>query len=258
MADLKSKIHFWFEDIQTPAGRALDILVVILIFIVSTIFVLKTYPLPSVLHYWLDRVENFIIVVFVIEYILRIWSAPDRIREMLKIYSIVDLVAIIPIFFAIDSYQVLRIFRALRVLRLIRFLKDSHFFYKKFSQTHLIIIRITFIIFAIIFVSSGLIFYAESRNPGSDIKTFADAVYFSIITLTTVGYGDITPKTGYGRFITVLIVLSGIIFIPFQVKELIKQFLVRDEKQIRKCAGCSHDSHDGDALFCKKCGGKLK
>ncbi len=257
MADLKSKIHFWFDDMETPGGRALDILIVVLIFIVSVIFVIKTYSLPPDLHYWLDRVENSIIVVFIIEYLLRIWSAPHRMREILKIYSIVDLLAIIPIFFAIDSYQVLRIFRALRVLRLIRFLKGTHFFYRKFTQTHIIIIRITFIIVAIIFVSSGLIFYAESRNPGSDIKTFTDAVYFSIITLTTVGYGDFTPKTGYGRFITILIVLSGIIFIPYQVKELIKQFLVSDEKRMRECKGCGHEYHDGDALFCKKCGGRL-
>lgn len=257
MTDLKNRIHFLFDDIETPAGRAVDIIVVILIFIVSVVFVIKTYTLSSEFHSLLDRIENTIIIIFIIEYLLRIWSAPHRIREMMKIYSLVDLIAIIPIFFAIDSYQVLRIFRALRVLRLIRFLKDSHFFYRRFSQTHLIIIRIFFIIFAIIFVSSGLIFYAESRNHGSDIKTFTDAVYFSIITLTTVGYGDFTPKTGYGRFITILIVLSGIIFIPYQVKELIRQFLISDEKQRKKCSGCGHDYHDGDALFCKKCGEKL-
>jgi voltage-gated potassium channel len=257
MTDLKNKIYFLFDDIKTPAGRAMDIILVILIFIVSSIFVIKTYKLPAELLYWLNRIENSIIVIFIVEYILRIWSAPNKIREMLKIYSIVDLVAIIPFFFAIDTYQVLRIFRALRVLRLIRFLEKSQFFYRKFSPTRLIVIRIIFIIFAIIFVSSGLIFYAESSNPGSDIKTFTDAVYFSIITLTTVGYGDFTPKTGFGRFITILIVFSGIIFIPFQVKELIKQFLVGDEKQVLICGGCGHKYHDSDAGFCKKCGGRL-
>ncbi len=257
MSAIKEKIHFWFEDMETPAGRALDIFIVILIFILSVIFVIKTYRLSPEFLYWLNRSEDLIIMIFILEYILRIWSAPGRIREMLKIYSIVDLIAILPIFFAIDSYQVLRIFRALRVLRLIRFLKGSHFFYKKFSQTHIIIIRISFIIFAIIFVSSGLIFYAESRNPGSDIKTFTDAVYFSIITLTTVGYGDFTPKTGYGRFITVLIVLSGIIFIPYQVKELIQQFIKSDEKRMIKCTGCGLEYHDQDAVFCKRCGRKL-
>lgn len=257
LSTIKSRIHFYFEDIETTPGRAVDITVVALIFIVSIIFVIKTYRIPPDIMLILDRIENTIIAIFVLEYVLRIWSAPNRIRQIFKIYSIVDLIAIIPFFFVAESYQILRIFRALRVLRLIRFLKGRHFFYRSFTRTHIIVIRIVFIIFAIIFVSSGMIFYAEHNQPGTGIKTFTDSVYFAIITLTTVGYGDITPVTGFGRFITILIVLSGIIFIPWQIKELIKQFIIPGEKISIACTSCGLEHHDADAKFCKNCGTEL-
>ncbi len=255
---IKSTINFWFEDIETIPGKTADIIVVALICVVSIIFVIKTYRVSPGLFRVLDLTENIIVGIFVFEYLLRLWSAPNRLRHIFKPYSLVDLIAIIPFFFAADSYQILRIFRALRVLRLIRFLEGRHFFFRRFSRTHVIIIRIFFIIFAIIFVSSGMIFYAEHHRPGANIITFADAVYFSIITLTTVGYGDITPVTGFGRFITILIVLSGIIFIPWQVKELIKHFIIPGEKITFKCSVCGLEYHDQDAIFCKRCGAELK
>lgn len=255
---IRSKINFWFEDIETLPGKTVDIIVVALICVVSIIFVIKTYHIPPRLFQILDHAENIIVAIFVFEYLLRLWSAPNRLRQIFKIYSLVDLIAIIPFFFTAESYQILRIFRALRVLRLIRFLEGRHFFFRRFSRTHIIVIRIVFIIFAIIFVSSGMIFYAEHHQAGANITTFADAVYFSIITLTTVGYGDITPVTGYGRFITILIVLSGIIFIPWQVKELIKHFIIPGEKISFECPVCGLEYHDQDAMFCKRCGAELK
>jgi len=253
----KSTINFWFEDIESLPGKTLDLAVIILIFVVCTIFIIKTYPINQKLYDILDNIENVIIFLFIIEYFLRIWSAPDKIKHFFNPYSIVDLLAIVPIFFAHESYQVLRIFRALRILRLMRFLKGKQFLFKKFETTHIIIIRIIFIIFSIIFVSAGMIFYAEHGKPGSNINSFSDAAYFSIVTLTTVGYGDITPATGYGRFITVLIVLSGIIFLPMEIRQLIRQFRISDEKDAINCSSCDLPYHDHDANFCKNCGAEL-
>jgi voltage-gated potassium channel len=250
----KSKIHFWFEDIVTPMGRAVDIAVVSLVFLVSLIFVIKTYPLSDGTRRVLDTSENIIVGIFVIEYFLRIWSAPSKVKQLFNIYSIIDLIAIIPILFAGDSYQILRVFRALRFLRLMRFLRGHHFFFHKLKITHIIIIRIVYIALSIIFVSAGMIFYAEHNIPESHIKTFYDAVYFSIVTLTTVGYGDITPVSGYGRFITILIIISGIIFIPWQVRDLIRQLVSPREKREFLCKSCGLRIHDEDARYCKSCG----
>ena len=255
---LRSRIHFYFDDIQSLGGRLVDLVVVSLIFLVSVIFVIKTFSIPDPLRQQLDHVENFIVGLFVLEYLLRIWASPNRLREIFQLYSLVDLIAIIPLFFAGESYQVLRVFRALRVLRLLRYLRGQYFFSWKLRYTHIIIIRIIFIIFAIIFVSSGMIFYAEHNLPGTGIHNFGDAVYFSTVTLTTVGFGDITPVSGYGRLITLMIIFSGIIFIPWEIKELIQQFSATDNKPIIvPCTQCGLETHEVDALYCRHCGTAL-
>jgi len=254
--NIRKKIHFWFEDVETPMGFSTDLLIVFLIFVVSIIFVIKTYPHSAAFTLVLDSIENIIVGFFIFEYVVRLWASPDRVREFFKIYTLVDLLAIIPFFFDNDSYQVLRVFRALRVLRLMRYMQGHSFFFKKFNKTHIIITRIAFILSSIIFVSSGIIFFAEKNYPGSNIHTFFDAVYFTIITLTTVGYGDITPKSDYSRLITILMVFSGIIFIPYQIKELLKQF-VSGEKLTVVCNCCDLEKHDSDANYCKKCGSEI-
>jgi voltage-gated potassium channel len=257
LAEWKSKINFWFEDIETPIGRAVDIGVVTLVFLVSGIFVIKTYPIPDGFRQSLGSMENFIVGIFVIEYFLRMWSAPSRIKQFFNLYSFIDLIAIAPIFFIGQGYQILRVFRALRFLRLVRFLRGDHFFIRKLSQTHIIVIRIIYILLSIIFVSAGMIFYAENNLPGSQINTFFDAVYFSIVTLTTVGYGDITPVSTYGRFITILIIVSGIVLIPWQIKDLFQHLLLPEQKTEVICKRCGLKYHDKDAKFCKKCGFNL-
>ncbi len=106
-----------------------------------------------------------------------------------------------------------------------------------------------------------MIFYAESELPGSTINTFFDAVYFSIVTLTTVGFGDITPVSTYGRFITILIIVSGIIFIPWQIRNFL-QLLVStppssSARQEMVCKSCGARGHEADARHCRICGKKL-
>jgi voltage-gated potassium channel len=258
--DWRSKIHFWFEDIDTPMGRAVDIVVVALVFLVSLLFVVKTYPISLGLRGFLDGLENLIVGVFVVEYVLRMWSAPSRLRQFFSVYQLIDLIAILPVFFLGQGYQILRVFRALRFLRLVRFISGRHFFFRKFRPIDVIFIRIIYIVLSIIFVSAGMIFYAESGLPGSNINTFFDAVYFSIVTLTTVGFGDITPVSTYGRFITILIIVSGIVFIPWQIRDLLQYIVspaVVEGKTEVTCKSCGAVGHAGDAKFCRVCGKKL-
>ena len=97
------------------------------------------------------------------------WSAPSKVKQFFNIYSLIDLIAIVPIFFVGESYQILRVFRVLRFLRLTRFLRGKHFFFQKLNLTHIIVIRIAYIVLSIIFVSSGMIFYAEHNLPASHV-----------------------------------------------------------------------------------------
>jgi voltage-gated potassium channel len=257
LSKVKQRINFYFDDLTTPMGKTFDLVIIALIFLVCIIFVIKTYNIPERLREIVNLIETIIIVIFIIEYLLRFWVAGRKLKFFFNIYSLIDLAAILPIFFAQQYFQVIRVFRTLRILRMIRFLEDRHFFFGSIKAVHLIIFRISYIMFAIVFVSSGLIFYTEHNINPENFRTFFDGVYFSIVTLTTVGFGDITPLSDYGRVITILIIISGILFIPWQVRNLIANFIFSINKASLTCKECGLEYHDRDAVHCKRCGSKI-
>jgi len=214
LSRFKQRINFYFEDLTTPMGKAFDLVVISLIFLVCVAFVVETYDIPERVRKTVNLLETTIIVIFIIEYLLRFWVAEKKLKHLFHIYSLIDLAAILPIFFA-------------------------------------------YIMVAIVFVSAGLIFYAEHEINPEKFRTFFDAIYFSVVTLTTVGFGDITPVSDYGRTITVLIIISGIIFIPWQVRNLIAHFIVSTNKISLVCKECGLEYHERDALHCKYCGSRI-
>ena len=109
----------------------------------------------------------------------------------------------------------------------------------------------------IIFVYSGLIYQVEHTVNPEAFQTFLDAIYFSVVTMTTVGFGDVTPLSEGGRLLTVLMILTGISLIPWQIGDLIKQLIKTANQANKVCLGCGLSSHDTDAKFCKICGTKL-
>ena len=238
-------------------GKTFDFVVIVLIFLVCTTFVLKTYDLPERVARTVNWAETVITVIFIIEYLLRLWVAHNKLKHFFHIYSLIDLAAIIPLFFAQQHFQVIRVFRALRIMRLTRFLDKRHFFFGSIKPIHLIIFRIIYIMVSIVFVSAGLIFYAEHEINPEKFSTFFDGVYFSVVTLTTVGFGDITPVSNYGRIITMLIIISGIVFIPWQVRNLIAHFITSLNKVPLECKACGLNEHERDATYCKRCGSKI-
>ena len=125
------------------------------------------------------------------------------------------------------------------------------------TEDSIIFARILFTLFAIIFVYSGLIYQVE--HPVNPLfSTFLDAVYFSVVTMTTVGFGDVTPISEAGRLMTVMMILTGIALIPWQLGDLIKQ-LVKTANQVETlCPTCELTLHDANAQFCKLCGTKLE
>lgn len=262
----KQKVRFYFDDLTTPQGKAVDFGVIFLIAILCVTYVVSTYDKaigPTALAF-IHYIEMFIVGIFIVEYILRFWVAEHKVKHFFNVYSLIDLISILPFFFTFSNLQFVRIFRVLRlfrILRFLRFLRDERFFFGTVRENELIIARIIFTIFAIIFVSSGLIYYQEhvvflqERGP-KDLKihSFFDAVYFTIVTLTTVGYGDITPQTQGGKIVTILMILSGVIFLPWQIATLIRKFLHSLNKRDVICTNCGLKYHDRDASHCKSCG----
>jgi voltage-gated potassium channel len=140
-----------------------------------------------------------------------------------------------------------------RIFRFLRFTADPDFFFGNLTWQVLKVVRLFLTIFMIFFISSGLFFHVENGiNAG--VKTFGDAFYFTVVALTTVGFGDITPMSEGGRWVTVFMILSGIVLIPWQVSRIVKEWVRMASKKEIICPGCGLRYHDEDASNCKSCG----
>lgn len=254
---LRRKVTSYLEDIETPIGRAINLFLMALILLSSVIFVAQTYPIPDSARTIIDAIDRLIGFIFVSEYLIRFWCADHKLKFFLRPFSLLDFIAILPFILRLTNLQYIRIFRWFRLLKLIRFLDFKLDFLRINSEDGAILIRILITLFTIVFIYSGLIYQVEHPVNNEDFGTFLDAFYFSVVTMTTVGFGDVTPISEGGRLLTVLMILTGISIIPWQLGDLIKQ-LLKTANQIKKaCSGCSLPFHDQDAQYCKICGTKL-
>ncbi len=254
----RSKVAFYLDDFETPLGRAISLFLTGLILLSCSLFVIQTYPLPPTLRTILEDLDQAILLGFALEYILRFWGSQHKVKFVFSPYSLIDLVAILPFFLGFLNLSFLRIFRWFRILRLIRFIEVEVYIFKIRTEDSIILARIIFTLLTIIFVFSGLIYQVENPVNPEIFGTFLDAIYFAVVTMTTVGFGDVVPLSETGRFLTILMILTGIALIPWQVGDLIKQ-LVKTARYLETvCSGCGCSSHDLDALYCKRCGAQLK
>ena len=253
----KAKITFCFQSLETPIGQAINLTIVSLVIISSGIFVAQTYSLPVRIKLILNIINTTILICFTIEYLLRLWSQEKKLKYIFSFYGIIDLIAILPGAIGIIDISFIRLLRWFRILRLIRFIEKKSLFGIISNEDLLIFVRILFTLFAIVFVYSGLIYQVEhSANP-ENFRNFLDAFYFSIVTMTTVGFGDVTPISDSGRLLTVLMILTGITLIPWQIGDLVKRLVEISSKIKILCSHCGLAFHDPDAIFCKKCGKEL-
>ncbi|MEB3292451.1 MAG: ion transporter [Synechococcales bacterium] len=254
---LRQQIAFYLEDIETPIGRGLNLFIMGLILVSSIIFVAESYAIPQPLQPWLDGIEIVILGLFGLEYLLRFWCAEDKLKFVFSVYSIIDIAVLLPFLLGAVNVGFFRIFRWFRILRLIRFFSGKTLLGYVSSEDVAIVTRILFTIFSIIFVYSGLIYQAEHAINPNHFTTFLDAVYFSVSAVTTAGFGDIVPISQTGRLLAVMMLLSGVILVPWQFGDLIRRLLkTADQIQI-VCTQCGWAIHDTNAHFCKICGHPL-
>lgn len=254
---VRQKISFYLEDIETPIGKAINLAITSLVLLSSAIFVAETYEISPAIRDKLNLLDSAILYVFAIEYLLRFWCADRKLRYVFSFYSLVDLLAILPFFLSSIDIRFIRLFRWFRILRLIRFIEGRTIFGYVSSEDGVAVTRILFTLFSIVFVYAGLIYQVEHPANPAKFQTFLDAVYFSIATMTTVGFGDVTPTSQIGRLLTVLMIITGIALIPWQLGDLIKR-LVKTTSQVEAiCSNCGLSLHDADARFCKICGDEL-
>ena len=263
----RTRLHEIIFESNTTAGKAFDI--GLLISILASIAVIM---LDSISSFHLRYGGIFIIiewgftVLFTIEYILRLICVTRPLRYAFSFLGLVDFLAIVPMYLSIFlvGYQSLLVLRALRLLRIFRIFKLTHFLTeisflaaalrssaKKISVFMLVVI-------AIVIILGSTMYLVESDENG--FTSIPESIYWAIVTITTVGYGDMTPATPAGKFIASLIMLIGysIIAVPTGIFSAEIALMSRKVKKgSEACPGCGKEGHDDNAVYCKFCGEKL-
>ena len=254
---LRQKIAFYFDDTETKQGLLLDLAILGLILLSSGIFVIQTYPVSQRMLNILSSLDLIILIIFTIEYVLRLWSAEKPKEYLFSFFGFIDLISILPLLVGWVDIRFLRVFRWFRILRIVRFWKIEKKLLPIGTEDSIVFVRIFLTLFTLIFVYAGLIYQVEHQINSDRLVNFFDAFYFVVVTMTTVGYGDVTPLSQAGRMMTVLMIFTGVLFIPWQLSELIGQVVKSSTLVKEECRNCSLSRHDPDALFCKQCGTEL-
>jgi voltage-gated potassium channel len=263
----KEKTYRIIFESDTFYGKLFDMILLVLILLSITVVMLESISLVRSRYYGIIyNTEWSFTIIFTIEYILRIISSPNPRKYILSFLGIVDFLAILPTYLGLilPGVQPLIVIRAIRLLRIYRIFKLYHFLREGNllllalrRSLPKILIFMLFILITVILLGS-IIYVVESGQNGFD--SIPLSIYWAIITITTVGYGDIVPMTDVGKFIAAFIMLLGysIIAIPTGIVsvEIARTFSRKQDIQ-RICNLCNETNHDPDSNFCRICGNRL-
>ena len=263
----RERLHEIIYESHTPAGKAFDI--ALLLCIVVSIIVVMLDSIEDVHQRYSKAffvIEWSFTILFTIEYILRLISIRKPWLYMTSVLGIIDLLAIIPSYLSIFyiGAQSLLVVRSLRLLRIFRIFKLTHFLSEMyFLQSAMIaslkkIAVFMLVVLMLVIILGSVMYLVEGREHG--FNSIPDSIYWAIVTLTTVGYGDISPATPLGKFIAsfIMFIGYGIIAVPTGIVTTEVVMGSRDRKDNHQvCPSCGREGHDSNALFCKWCGGKL-
>ena len=268
LSPLRRRMHEVIFEADTPLGKAFDIALLVVI-VASIVIVMldsvaeihERYEQPLLIAEWT------ITVLFTIEYIARLTCVAKPLRYATSFYGLVDFLAVIPtylsLFFA-GSHSLI-VIRALRLVRVFRVFKLTHYssealaLMRALHETRQRITVFLVVVLALILIIGSTMYLVEGGQPNSEFTSIPRSVYWAVVTMTTVGYGDIAPKTILGQTLAAGVMILGyaIIIVPIGVFSAEIVAVRRRETSTQACPSCSAEGHDADAKFCKYCGSML-
>ncbi|WP_421949568.1 ion transporter [Phaeodactylibacter xiamenensis] len=264
----RDKLHEIIFEADTPEGKAFDVILLILIAAsVLTVMLESIEPLQRQYATLFTVVEWVFTVFFTIEYLLRLYCVLRPMKYATSFFGIIDLLAILPSYLALflPTAQYFLIIRAFRLIRIFRIFKMAHFINEgdiiiqalRASRAK-ITVFLTFVSLLVIII--GALMYLIEGGSNEGFSSIPRGVYWSVVTLTTVGYGDITPRTELGQLISAVVMILGyaIIAVPTGIvsAEFVKEYK-SGKANTQACRYCGQEGHDHDAIHCKYCGEQL-
>lgn len=246
---------------DTKNGKAFDLILLFLILLSTFIVMMESVSnFDAKLHSLFVILEIIITVIFTVEYALRIITLRNKKAYIFSFFGIIDFLAILPfylsLFFPITKYflilRMLRMLRVFRIFNLLDFMNDGKFIVTalKNSSRKIYIFLLFLIIFSVIVGS--LMFMVEGHREG--FESIPQSIYWAVVTVTTVGYGDVSPGTPLGKFLSVLLMLAGYSIIAVPTGIVTAEMRNKRQELEKACPRCGNDDIDDDARFCKICG----
>lgn len=260
------RLHEIIFEADTQAGKRFDVLLIVCI-ILSVIAVLldSVASIHQKYGFFLYGVEWFFTILFTIEYVLRLISVLKPFRYAISFYGIIDLLAILPTYLSLIlpgsqyllTIRILRVLRVFRVFKLVKYLTEARLLMQALRASRRKIFVFLFTVLTLVIVFGSLMYLIEGRENG--FTSIPRSVYWAIVTLTTVGYGDISPQTNLGQLLASFIMILGYAIIAVPTGIVTVEFSRVSSRKVstQACPVCSAEGHDPDAKFCKYCGEKL-
>ena len=272
----RERLYEIIFEADTPSGKTFDLWLVV--FIIGSVIVVmldSVEPIRAEYHDLFVALEWVFTIFFTIEYIIRIYTVHRPSKYIFSFYGIVDLLSVLPTYISLIGVgaQSLMVIRALRILRIFRVLKLGHFLFEsqvimkalKESRQKIIVFLTFILILVLIFGSVMYLVEGALPNGNEEFDSIPRSVYWAIVTLTTVGYGDISPGSWLGQFIAAIIMIMGysVIAVPTGIvsSEFVKTYRRKkdftENVSTQVCAYCLKEGHSPDAMYCKYCGEEL-
>lgn len=263
---VKSTLYNVIFGTDSKAGKNFDILLIAMILLSVIAVILDS--IESLQHDFgniLTAIEWFFTIIFTLEYLLRLYCSPNPKAYAGSFYGIVDLLAVLPTYIAIFIpsanlllvIRLLRVLRIFRILKLIQYISEANLLIRTLLAARRKIFLFFFSIAVLVTIYGALMYIIE--GPAYGFTSIPRSIYWAIVTVTTVGYGDITPQTNLGQAVAAIAMLTGyaIIAVPTGIisAEMIQE--LQKERRGVRCSNCEKVGHETDAEYCKYCGTQL-
>ncbi len=262
---MRKKIYEIIFESDTRMGKGFDLVLIISILLsVLVVFIDSVQHYNNLFSKQLYFLEWFFTILFTIEYILRIYCIKKPFMYMKSFFGIIDLLSIIPtyisIFFPVSRYlsviRILRVLRIFRILKLINYISETNHLMKALSASRRKITVFLFFILAMVTIFGSIMYLIEGGKNG--FTSIPRSIYWAIVTITTVGYGDISPKTELGQILASFAMILGYATIAVPTGIISAEYSNMSNNISNKvCSGCGNEQHSFDAEFCNRCGTKL-